>query len=277
MGPEGIVTDLLHKVAVIHSCQKLEIPLNISPRSNQRTEALVASLAETSIPPYSTQSISVSIRGSPTALPSDRDLLFEPKHEFQGVSVFAHIVDCSMTKVIIRNDTDLPVTIKKNGHLDAIVEYDGEGYFFANPHDHDLAAIPAKLRKNQSWAKCSLQTLISAAAMLTAEDLTVNAPSVDALNAPTKILPNGVTIHGTSDSEAVHRLSEVVQAYPKLWEDHSNVANIAESDWMPIPLVNNWQSKYTCKAKVYPLGKADKDEVDKEFDKLQRTRKAGMV
>ncbi len=49
--------------------------------------------------------------------------------------------------------------------------------------------------------------------------------------------------------------------------------NILKLNWMPIPLINDWQSKYMCKAKVYPLSKADKDEVDKEFNKLQEQEK----
>ena len=42
---------------------------------------------------------------------------------------------------------------------------------------------------------------------------------------------------------------------------------------MPISLIDNWQLKYMCKAKVYPLSKADKDKVNKEFNKLQEQRK----
>ena len=49
--------------------------------------------------------------------------------------------------------------------------------------------------------------------------------------------------------------------------------DVPEPNWMPIPLIDDWQSKYMCKAKVYLLGKADKDEVDKEFDKLQEQGK----
>lgn len=60
-----------------------------------------------------------------------------------------------------------------------------------------------------------------------------------------------------------------MQAYPRLWEDHGNVVDVPETNWVPIPLVDDWQSKYTCKAKVYPRGKMDKEVVGKEFDKLQ--------
>ena len=37
---------------------------------------------------------------------------------------------------------------------------------------------------------------------------------------------------------------------------------------MNIPLHNNWQSKITGKAKIYPLGVRDREVVDKMLDKL---------
>ena len=42
---------------------------------------------------------------------------------------------------------------------------------------------------------------------------------------------------------------------------------------MSISLIDDWQSKYTCKSKVYSLDKADQELVDAEFDKLHTQNK----
>ena len=39
---------------------------------------------------------------------------------------------------------------------------------------------------------------------------------------------------------------------------------------MKIPLQENWQSKITGKAKIYPLGIRDKEVVNNTFNKLHR-------
>ena len=142
LAPEGIVTDLPRRVAVINSCDKIEIELNLSPRSAQRTKLSVACLSDASIPPFSTKTIAVRVQGD--AIPSDRDLLFEPGHSVEGISVFTHIVDCSMAEILVRNDTSKHIAIQRNGRLGSIVEYDGEGCFLADAIDLPIAAIPAR-------------------------------------------------------------------------------------------------------------------------------------
>lgn len=84
----------------------------------------VASLAEASIAPFSTQAVSVRIQGNAAALPVDRDLLFESRHSLEGISVFTHIVDCAMSDIMVRNDTNKTITIQRNGQLGSITEYD---------------------------------------------------------------------------------------------------------------------------------------------------------
>ena len=90
---------------------------------------------------------------------------------------------------------------------------------------------------------------------------------------PTTILSNNVTIYGGAGSEPVQQLSDVINAYPTLWVDHGNVVDVPESCWMPIPIIDDWQAKYTCKAKVYPLGRMDKQVVDEEFNRLHQEGK----
>ena len=82
-------------------------------------------------------------------------------------------------------------------------------------------------------------------------------------------LPNGVTIHGTATSPEVATLTAVVNAYPNLWKDRGNIAIVPPAEELTIPLVPNWKEMYNAgAAKVYPLGSADREVVDQEFDKL---------
>lgn len=82
-----------------------------------------------------------------------------------------------------------------------------------------------------------------------------------------EIHATGVTVHGTP--EARSSLSAVVTGFPDLWQDTGSVKNIPESEWMDIPLLDNWRDLYKPgQARVYPLGQKDREVIDKEFDKL---------
>ena len=79
--------------------------------------------------------------------------------------------------------------------------------------------------------------------------------------------PTGVTIHGSSQART--EIAKTVDAFPTLWEDTGNVANVPESEWMEIPLVESWEALYKPgQARVYPVGHRDKQVIDAEFDKL---------
>jgi hypothetical protein len=76
-------------------------------------------------------------------------------------------------------------------------------------------------------------------------------------------LPNDITIYGTE--EARRALATVAEAYPHLWEDSGQITRVPEKEWMTVPLKSEAKPDL---AKVYPLGKEDREFVDKEFDKL---------
>lgn len=58
-------------------------------------------------------------------------------------------------------------------------------------------------------------------------------------------LQNGVTIYGRED--AVVQLAEVVNSYPNLWIDTGNVT-IPESQYLEIPLLDNWRDNLQSRA-----------------------------
>lgn len=87
------------------------------------------------------------------------------------------------------------------------------------------------------------------------------------LSEPHGIGPFGVTIYG--DAPTRERYAEVLLRYPRLFTDDGKTADIPEDEWMPIPLVNDWNTAGAKLAhKVYPLGPKDREVVDKIHGKL---------
>jgi hypothetical protein len=76
----------------------------------------------------------------------------------------------------------------------------------------------------------------------------------------------GVTIYG--EDEVAERLAEVVETYPEMWTDRGTVVDIPEEDYMPLPVVHDWETKVP-PPKMYNLGPRDRAAVDEMCDKLQ--------
>ena len=69
------------------------------------------------------------------------------------------------------------------------------------------------------------------------------------------------------DQSTVNKFSALVNEFPTLWQDHGFV-NVPEDERMKITLRDDWQSRVSGKAKIYPLGLRDKEVVNKTFNKL---------
>ena len=267
LAPEGIVMDLSAKIAVVKSCDSVVIPLSVETRS-PRIQKTIFSEKRMIIPAHSRKSLPVrGPKGRSLDLPQDRDLLFEPGPK-QKVSVFAHIVDHTMSAIYVQNDTDSDVTIPRNTRLGDVVEYEADGCFLATPEDINLAAKPPKSQAKSGWLrqawKATLAAAITSAAVYTGM---VAPPSTADVALPQEVkLPNGITVYG--DNKTIPILTDVADAYPKLWVDNGNVANVPEAEWMTIPLVDNWQELYKPQARIYPVSKRDEKVIDDTFDKL---------
>lgn len=84
------------------------------------------------------------------------------------------------------------------------------------------------------------------------------------------VLNNGITLYG--DKKDHQQFQKIGAKYPRIWES-PEFANVPEDNWMSIPLVEDWKDKTKFTGKVYPLGKADREVVDKTFDDLHRQGK----
>ena len=188
-------------------------------------------------------------------LPLDRDFIFEPQ-TLDSLLAYAHVVDHTMIKVFVRNDTDYPITLPKKYKLGKVTDFSGSECYSIVPENHDLAAKSPKRRSG--WIRRSMRHLLTGAAAFAAAI------------APTQtefIHPTGVTIHGAPQARSV--ISETIECFPNLWQDTGNVVNVPDSEHMEIPLVDNWEQLYKPgQSRVYPVGKRDKEVIDREFDKL---------
>ena len=64
-----------------------------------------------------------------------------------------------------------------------------------------------------------------------------------------------------------------MQVYSELWKECKNIVNISELHWMFISLIDDWQSKYICKSKIYLFDKINQELVNAEFNKLYTQNK----
>ena len=74
-------------------------------------------------------------------------------------------------------------------------------------------------------------------------------------------------VYGDNHETAI--LSNLVHEFPSLWLD-TGFVDIPKDEWMRISLRDDWQTRVTGKAKVYPLGIKDQEVVNKTFDELQQ-------
>ena len=253
--PEGIVIDPAKGLMTVCSCKNLEVAITSSSQRPQ-TKATVFSNKRMSIPLHSNVAVPVAgLKRRQLSLPDDRDLIFEP-HKLEALSVYAHIVDHQMTNVFVRNDTDHTVTLPAKARLGMITDYKAAGCFAVDALNHDLATRAPK--RSPSWIKTGLQKLVAATAAFSA----AIGPAITE-----KTHSTGVTIHGPQ--EAQDSIAAVVTKFLTLWQDTGGVKNVPQSEWMDIPLLENWRDLYKPgQARVYPLGQRDKNVIDKEFDKM---------
>ena len=198
-------------------------------------------------------------------------MLFEPIVK-QKVSVFAHIVNHSMEAIYVQNDSDSDVILPRNTRIGNIIEYEADGCFLASVNDCEIALKPAKKTKTTGWVRQAWKGVLAAAATTAVYQITT-----DSLN--NVIQPNSTQLEsklsnwatGYGDQPTIKAFNKVVDDYPDLWIDHGNTANIPESEWMEIPLVNNWMELYKPgQARVYPVGQKDRKVIDSAFDKLHK-------
>ena len=293
MVPEKIDIILSTSSAHIGSCQ-VEIPLEMRARGNgQSVLQPVHAKQSLIIPPRSETRIPVHHASLP-----DRDFFFEPAET--PLSLYAHLVDASMTAVVAKNDTDYAVKVPRNLRLGTIQEANFDNCYHITEGQADATELATRRPEKEhqgSWIKRVFKRVVaaSAVAMLATSSIkssipgtnvpsglaSANVPAVsqdgmpevpgipasipDICVVPTEadsVMPNGVTVYQGNE-----KIQNVVNQFPSLWEE-GGFAEVPQEDWMRIPLKADWEAQAPKTARVYPLGKPAQEVVDRTFDKL---------
>ena len=94
------------------------------------------------------------------------------------------------------------------------------------------------------------------------------APPLPREYSPETKLPNGITIHGSDDSEAVRRQAQVCNEFPSIFQDNGTFVDLPEEEWMKIDLKPGWEDQLKKGARVYPQGNEARAVIDETFDEL---------
>lgn len=242
IGPEGITIDVANQKAYVPGC-KATVQITARQRGQFIRRALHAA-SHVVIPPQ--HQIFIPVRGI-ASLPQDRDFYFEPTTQ-PSLALFAHLVDHKTKGIVARNESFSPIQITRKTKLGVVTEVLFDNCFAAEI-EADLAMTPP--RTPPELQKIAIST--------TSESMPT------CLEAKETCLPNGIMVYGTPGE--VQRLADLVNDYPTLWKDEGFV-NVPMDEWMRLPLQSGWESKITGKAKVYPAGLADRECMDKVFDRL---------
>ena len=237
---EGFTINLANASAHILSCG---VTIVISARNHlQFLRRNVLANTTTFISPKSEALVDVR----QTLLPDSRDFLFQPFPQVH-LTLYSHLLDHTSSRILVRNDADRSIQIPQSHRLGYITEIPFENCF-ATSVDHDAASTPPT------------------SPFLFHERNGITIPPADT-GLETE-LPNGIKIYG--DSQAVEKITCLINEYPSIWESLGFV-QVPPERWMKVDLKPGWEAKVSAiKPGIYPLGINSKRLVDETFDELQR-------
>lgn len=140
-----------------------------------------------------------------------------------------------------------------------LVEYKADGCYLITSDDVTLVFL---IRSSWNWMKCCLWEMLTAAVYY----INMKTP---VMNTPFEHkLTNNITIY--DDQTTTLQIEAVINDCSQLWQDHSNVVDVPESEWMKISLLDNWKKNYKPEqVKVYLIEQQDCEIIDKAFNTLQ--------
>ena len=249
LGPEGVIIDLPNESVIFSRCGNVSVPVQATARDNVRIRRVVRSEKRQIVPPKSTGTVQVALKGK-GPLP-DRDFMFEP--EMQGA--YAHLVDSNFNFVSIRNDTNSSLVIPRRHRIGSVVEYEAEEGYPMDVENHSLAAKSSKEKEPLLEEFTDLLTPKSAIGKMAVP------PSQETQ------LPNGITIYGKE--EYVEIMRKIAEENPRIWEDTGDTIDLPEDEWLQVPITTDWQSSSAKLGhKVYPLTPEARKLVDEKFNHM---------
>lgn len=143
MSSERIFIDIANRLIIVNSCQNLRIELSVTSRANDRIRRVIH--FKNRIVIKSRALVQISIRSA--NLSNERDFCFEleyndnTKELQQHDAIYAHIVDCNMSFVHVRNDSDNSLIISRHTRLRTVVEVEDESCYVVDSENHELTDV----------------------------------------------------------------------------------------------------------------------------------------
>ena len=231
-----------------------------------------------------------------------RDFLFESENS--KLVMYVHLIDVSITAILIRNDKNIFVKISRNYRLDRVFELDFSNVFHIEDSDdvRHFAIKKSKTSHRDEWFKKLISVCVTTyvvviaikieatlinffslvnvlISFITSEVFDVSVASLsdftfdfaDIFSSSKIVLFNDVTIYHF-ESNTVDFFVKIVNDFSTLWHD-IDFASMSENKWMRISLKFDWETRVFDKIKIYSLKVKNRELVDKTFDELHRIDK----
>ena len=124
LGRESFTINTRNRRATIGSCNNIVIPLKVAPQAQMQFTQQILANKDTTIPAKTLRQIFVQSK-----LLEGSDLLLKPSYAKPDVTVFAQIVNCRMTKILMQNNTDNVLTISGKTQLGQVIEYEANACY----------------------------------------------------------------------------------------------------------------------------------------------------
>jgi len=226
MGPEGVVLDFPRSRAIVESCDGLTFPIALYAKPNHVDTRPVYALSKVEIPPRQRARVPVQVK---TALPNDRDFIFEPLLPRSKLVVPSQVVDAQFSYVDAVNETDKVQVIRKRDRIGKVLEADYTSAYQVTSGATELATQATQHSPHESTS-LKVHQALSLRSMESVSPTTTEYSKQPNLET---VLPNGIIIYGTP--EVADTLRQVCEAYD-IWSD-PRVVNIPQDRWMRLPVI----------------------------------------
>ena len=106
LGRKSFTIDTRNKKATIESCNNIVILLEVASQIQMQFTQQILADKDTTTPARTLKQIPVQNK-----LSEGSNHLFKPSYAKPNVTIFAQIVDCGMTEILMQNNTDNILTI----------------------------------------------------------------------------------------------------------------------------------------------------------------------
>ena len=128
-----------NKQATIGSCNDIVIPLEVAPQAYMELIQQTLADKDTTIPAKTLGQIPIQSK-----LPEKRDFFFQPSYTKPNFTVFAQVVNCRMTDILMQNNTDNALIIAGKTWLEQVVEYKADACY--RVHINTVGTAPINLQ-----------------------------------------------------------------------------------------------------------------------------------